>query len=89
MANCEMLMQTNLDSRESVSSRFSSVGVSLNLDLGIATKHAVIEQDPALGLESVLPPQEASYFVYLTTLFSCTKSQDYCEAHERTFPGIF
>jgi hypothetical protein len=62
-----MLLQKNLESGESVSSRFSSVGVSyfnvisLNLELGMVTKYVVTEQDPALGLESVLPPQEASY----------------------------
>jgi hypothetical protein len=35
--------------------------ISLNLDLGVATKYEVNEQVRALGLDSVLPPQEASY----------------------------
>ena len=67
MANCEMLMHKFRDSGESISCRFSNVVVSyfnvisLNLDLGMASKYLVTERDYALGLKSVLPPQEASY----------------------------
>jgi len=35
--------------------------IYLYLNLGIAKKYVVTEQDPALGLESVLPQQEAFY----------------------------
>jgi hypothetical protein len=55
------------------------------VEFGMVKNYVITEQDPALGLEPVIPGQEASYCVYLMTLLSCKKGKIFANDMERHY----